>query len=138
MKNTFGGRFYFFQARRGAPTSVRPATHSLIIDQLVGEGWFSYGTQDATQRELPSSPVRLNEDLRALAVDVHPGLATVAILDLHGRMGYGKVERCRGRRLGIWRCPKALNQLRALGGETIIGSNIDTAMMPAMIWRELA
>ena len=27
MKNTLGGQFYFFQARRGGPTRVRPATH---------------------------------------------------------------------------------------------------------------
>jgi hypothetical protein len=25
MKNTLGGQFYFFQARRGGPTRVRPA-----------------------------------------------------------------------------------------------------------------
>ncbi len=27
MKNMLGGQFYFFQARRGGPTRVRPATH---------------------------------------------------------------------------------------------------------------
>jgi hypothetical protein len=27
MKNTLGGQFYFFQARRGGPTRARPVTH---------------------------------------------------------------------------------------------------------------
>ena len=35
MKNTLGGQFYFFQARRGGPTRVRPATHP-GMDRICG------------------------------------------------------------------------------------------------------
>lgn len=67
-------------------SGLQRSTVSQIIDQLLGERWVSYGAQGPTQRGRPATPLRLNEDLRALAVDVHPGLATVAMVDLNGRL----------------------------------------------------
>lgn len=67
-------------------SGLRRSTVSQIIDQLVGERWVSYGAQGPTQRGRPATPLRLNEDLTALAIDVHPGLATVGVVDLNGRL----------------------------------------------------
>ena len=46
MKNTLGGQFYFFQARRGGPTRVRPAPQLEICH--VGPGVMSSIGWDCT------------------------------------------------------------------------------------------
>jgi transcriptional regulator of PTS gene len=67
-------------------SGLQRSTVSQIIDQLLGERWVCYAAQGPAQRGRPATPLRLNEDLRALAVDVQPGLATVAMVDLNGRL----------------------------------------------------
>ncbi len=46
MKNTLGGQFYFFQARRGGPTRVPPAPQSAI--RYMGPGAMSTSVGDST------------------------------------------------------------------------------------------
>ncbi len=46
MKNTLGGQFYLFQARRGGPTRVRPTPQSAI--RYMGPGAMSSIGWDST------------------------------------------------------------------------------------------
>ena len=66
-------------------SGLQRSTVSLIVDQLIGEGWV----RDVGMANLPRgrrpTMVGLNQDLVILVADIRPRLATVAIVDLNGR-----------------------------------------------------
>ncbi|MGH8260456.1 MAG: sugar kinase, partial [Steroidobacteraceae bacterium] len=67
-------------------SGLQRSTVSQIIGQLLGEQWVSEGRRAATVRGRRPTLVRLNESLVALAMDIHPLQATIAAVDLNGRL----------------------------------------------------
>lgn len=62
------------------------STISQIVEQLIGENWVREGAMSSIPRGRRPTLVGLNEDLVAIAVDVHPKQASIALVDLNGRL----------------------------------------------------
>jgi predicted NBD/HSP70 family sugar kinase len=62
------------------------STVSQIVEQLIGENWVREGAIGALPRGRKPTLVGLNGDLVAIAVDIHPKQASVALVDLNGRL----------------------------------------------------
>jgi predicted NBD/HSP70 family sugar kinase len=62
------------------------STVSQIVEQLIGENWVREGAMGSLPRGRRPTMVGLNEDLLAIAVDIHPRQASVALVDLNGRL----------------------------------------------------
>jgi predicted NBD/HSP70 family sugar kinase len=62
------------------------STISQIVEQLIGENWVREGAMGSLPRGRRPTMVGLNEDLLAIAVDIHPREAGVALVDLNGRL----------------------------------------------------
>jgi len=62
------------------------STISQIVEQLIGEHWVREGAMGSLPRGRRPTMVGLNGDLVAIAVDVHPMQASVALVDLNGRL----------------------------------------------------
>lgn len=62
------------------------STISQIVEQLIGEHWVREGAMGSLPRGRRPTMVGLNGDLVAIAVDVHPKQASVALVDLNGRL----------------------------------------------------
>jgi predicted NBD/HSP70 family sugar kinase len=67
-------------------TGLGRSTISQIVEQLIGENWVREGAMGSLPRGRRPTMVGLNEDVVAIAVDVHPKQATVALVDLNGRL----------------------------------------------------
>ena len=67
-------------------SGLQRSTVSTIVDQLVSEGWVSEGPTRHTERGRRPKMLTLNDALAILAVDIHPGKAVVAMVDLNGRI----------------------------------------------------
>lgn len=62
------------------------STISQIVEQLIHENWVREGAMASPPRGRKPTLVGLNEDLVAIAVDIHPRQASVALVDLNGRL----------------------------------------------------
>ena len=62
------------------------STVSQIVEQLIGEDWVREGAMGSLPRGRRPTMVGLNEDLLAIAIDIHPKEAGVALVDLNGRL----------------------------------------------------
>jgi predicted NBD/HSP70 family sugar kinase len=62
------------------------STISQIVEQLIGENWVREGALGSLPRGRRPTLVGLNADLVAIAVDIHPKQASVALVDLNGRL----------------------------------------------------
>jgi predicted NBD/HSP70 family sugar kinase len=62
------------------------STVSQIVEQLIGENWVREGAMGSLPRGRRPTMVGLNEALVAIAVDIHPKQASVALVDLNGRL----------------------------------------------------
>jgi predicted NBD/HSP70 family sugar kinase len=67
-------------------SGLQRSTVSLIVEQLIQEKWVCEGALVSPPRGRPSTLLELNEDLVAIAVDIHPKQATVATVDLNGHL----------------------------------------------------
>ncbi|MGB9146968.1 MAG: ROK family transcriptional regulator [Acidobacteriaceae bacterium] len=67
-------------------SGLQRSTVSQIVEQLIGEKWVREGSLASAPRGRRPTMVGLNEDLVAIAVDIHPRQATVAVVDLNGRL----------------------------------------------------
>lgn len=67
-------------------SGLQRSTVSQIVEQLIGENWVREGSVATAPRGRRPTLLGLNEDLVAIAVDIHPGRATVAVVDLNGRL----------------------------------------------------
>ena len=67
-------------------SGLQRSTVSQIVEQLIRENWVREGSVASAPRGRRPTLLGLNEDLVAIAVDVHPGRATVAVVDLNGRL----------------------------------------------------
>jgi predicted NBD/HSP70 family sugar kinase len=65
-------------------SGLQRSTVSEIADQLLREGWICEGATRRTARGRHPTMLRLNDALATLAVDIHPGQAVVAMVDLNG------------------------------------------------------
>jgi predicted NBD/HSP70 family sugar kinase len=62
------------------------STISQIVEQLIRENWVREGAMGSLPRGRRPTLIGLNEDLVAIAVDIHPKQASVALVDLNGRL----------------------------------------------------
>jgi predicted NBD/HSP70 family sugar kinase len=67
-------------------SGLQRSTVSQIIEQLIRENWVREGTQASSARGRKPTLIVLNGDLIVIAVDIHPKQATVAAVDLSGRL----------------------------------------------------
>src|ERR1700690_1333984 len=67
-------------------SGLQRSTVSQIVEQLIREKWVREGSVASAPRGRRPTLLGLNEDLVAIAVDIHPRRATVAIVDLNGRL----------------------------------------------------
>ena len=67
-------------------SGLQRSTVSQIVEQLIKENWVREGSIATAPRGRRPTLVGLNEDLVAIAVDVHPKQAIVAVVDLNGRL----------------------------------------------------
>src|SRR5581483_2705613 len=67
-------------------SGLQRSTVSQIIEQLLAESWVSEGRTAVSSRGRRPTLIQLNERLVALALDIHPHQATVAVVDLNGRL----------------------------------------------------
>jgi predicted NBD/HSP70 family sugar kinase len=67
-------------------SGLQRSTVSQIVEQLISEQWVCEGAVTSTARGRRPTMLGLNESLVVIAVDVHPQQATVAAVDLNGRL----------------------------------------------------
>lgn len=67
-------------------SGLQRSTVSHIIEQLIEEHWVREGAVARLPRGRRPTMVGMNEDLVAIVADVHPHLATIAVVDLNGRL----------------------------------------------------
>ncbi|MGI4831077.1 MAG: winged helix-turn-helix domain-containing protein, partial [Janthinobacterium lividum] len=67
-------------------SGLQRSTVSLIVNQLIEELWVREGAIAKLPRGRRPTMVVLNDDLVMLVADVRPKLATVAVVDLNGRL----------------------------------------------------
>ncbi len=67
-------------------SGLQRSTVSQIVEQLIREKWVREGSIASAPRGRRPTMVGLNEDLVAIAVDIHPRQAIVAVVDLNGRL----------------------------------------------------
>jgi transcriptional regulator of PTS gene len=67
-------------------SGLQRSTVSQIIEQLLSEKWVCEGRTAISSRGRRPTLIRLNEGLVALALDIHPCQATIAVIDLNGRL----------------------------------------------------
>lgn len=65
-------------------TGLQRSTVSLIVEQLICEGWAIDTPVVNWARGRRPTMVRANDSLRAIAIDVRPHLVTVGVIDLTG------------------------------------------------------
>jgi predicted NBD/HSP70 family sugar kinase len=67
-------------------SGLQRSTVSQIVEQLIRENWVREGPVASAPRGRRPTMIGLNEDLVAIAADIHPRQATVAVVDLNGRL----------------------------------------------------
>jgi predicted NBD/HSP70 family sugar kinase len=67
-------------------TGLQPSTVSVIIGQLIDEGWVLPGTLGRLPRGRRPTFVTLNDRHVALAIDLRPGRANLAVVDINGKL----------------------------------------------------
>ncbi len=67
-------------------TGLQPSTVSVITGQLIDEGWVLPGTLGRLPRGRRPTFVTLNDKHVALAIDLRPELANLAVVDINGKM----------------------------------------------------
>jgi predicted NBD/HSP70 family sugar kinase len=65
-------------------SGLQRSTVSQIVEQLIREKWVREGSLATAPRGRRPTMVVLNEDLVAIAADIHPDRATVAVVDING------------------------------------------------------
>src|ERR1035437_1214391 len=67
-------------------SGLQRSTVSQIVEQLIQEKWACEGAGASRPRGRRPTLIELNDDLVVIAVDIHPKEATVAVVDLKGRL----------------------------------------------------
>ena len=74
------------RAELSRQSKLQRSTISQIVEQLIQEKWICEGGIAERPRGRRPTLLELNNDLVALAADIHPQLATIAVVDLKGRL----------------------------------------------------
>jgi predicted NBD/HSP70 family sugar kinase len=67
-------------------TGLQPSTVSVIIGQLIDEGWVLSGELGRLPRGRRPTFVKLNDKHVTLAIDLRPGKANLAVVDINGKL----------------------------------------------------
>ncbi len=67
-------------------SGLQRSTVSQIVEQLIREKWVCEGGEASPPRGRRPTLLELNGDLVVIAVDIHPRQATIATVDLKGRL----------------------------------------------------
>lgn len=67
-------------------TGLQPSTVSVIVSQLIDEGWILPGALGRLPRGRRPTFVILNDRHVTLAIDLRPGKASLAVVDINGRI----------------------------------------------------
>ncbi|HXE06300.1 MAG TPA: ROK family transcriptional regulator [Acidobacteriaceae bacterium] len=67
-------------------SGLQPSTVSEIVNQLIEERWVREGAMARLPRGRRPTMVGLNDNLVMLVADVRPKVATIAVVDLNGRL----------------------------------------------------
>ncbi len=67
-------------------TGLQPSTVSVIIGQLIDEGWVLPGELGRLPRGRRPTFVTLNDQHVTLAIDLRPGNANLAVVDINGKI----------------------------------------------------
>ncbi len=67
-------------------TGLQASTVSVIIGQLIEEGWVSPGVLGHLPRGRRPTFVTLNDQLVTLAIDIRPGKANLAVIAINGKV----------------------------------------------------
>jgi predicted NBD/HSP70 family sugar kinase len=67
-------------------SGLQRSTVSQIVEQLIREKWVREGSIAVSARGRRPTMLGLNEELGVLAVDLRPSMATIAVVDLNGRL----------------------------------------------------
>jgi len=67
-------------------TGLQPSTVSVITGQLIGEGWVLPGKLGRLPRGRRPTFVTLNDRHATLAIDLRPGKANLAVVDINGKI----------------------------------------------------
>ncbi len=67
-------------------TGLQPSTVSVIIGQLIDEGWVVPGSLGRLPRGRRPTYVTLNDRHVTLAIDLRPGKANLAVVDINGKI----------------------------------------------------
>lgn len=67
-------------------SGLQRSTVSQIVEQLIRERWVREGSVLISARGRRPTMVGLNEELGVIAVDLRPNMATIAVVDLNGRL----------------------------------------------------
>src|SRR5579863_5327542 len=67
-------------------TGLQPSTVSVIIGQLIEEGWVLPGSLRRLPRGRRPTYVTLNDRHVTLAIDLRPGKANLAVVDINGKI----------------------------------------------------
>ena len=107
-------------------SGLQRSTVSQIIEQLIGEKWVREGAQASAARGRRPTLLGLNEDLLAIVVDIRPRRATVATVDLNGRLlAQSRATLRRDPEASTQLIVRAIERLRSLiPGKTIEGIGI--------------
>lgn len=66
-------------------SGLQPSTISIIVEQLLGEGWIREGAVIRRSRGRPSTMLEVSDHLVTFALDIRPDRAILAVIDLTGR-----------------------------------------------------
>jgi predicted NBD/HSP70 family sugar kinase len=66
-------------------SGLQPSTISIIVEQLMGEGWVREGAVVRRSRGRPSTMLEVSDHLVTFALDIRPDRAILAVIDLTGR-----------------------------------------------------
>jgi predicted NBD/HSP70 family sugar kinase len=102
------------------------STVSQIVEQLIDEKWVREGAQASLARGRRPTMLGLNEDLLTIAVDIHPRQATIATVDLNGRLlARAKAPMTRDPEASTKLIVEAMRRLRdSAAGKTIEGIGV--------------
>ena len=67
-------------------SGLQRSTVSQIVEQLIREGWVREGPVANLPRGRRPTMLGLNQELGVMAIDIHPQVATIAVVDLNGRL----------------------------------------------------
>ncbi len=92
-------------------TGLQPSTVSVIIGQLIDEGWVSPGKLGRLPRGRRPTFVTLNDQHVTLAIDLRPEKANLAVVDINGKILGRESVACELRDRSTAEARKAIEQI---------------------------